>query len=100
MKLSDPWLGERPMPTSPRGLIEDQRRVLSAMRDDGREPSKLLLEDIAAYEWLIAGSDQLITRYFNLKAMMRASNTAPESLAVSRVCRRMGWTPQTLRRNR
>lgn len=51
--LTDPWLGERPMPTTPLELVQDQHRLLCHYRGDGRTPSPELLADIAAYSGIL-----------------------------------------------
>lgn len=40
-----------------RGFIDGQRELLISYRDDGRKLDQNLLDDIAAYEYLLEGED-------------------------------------------
>lgn len=50
--IEDPWPGEREI-TSNLSLIYDQLKLLEKWRDDGRAPSRALLDDIAAYRAIV-----------------------------------------------
>jgi len=72
-------------------LIKNQLDLLIGYRDDGRIPSKKLLDDIDAYRWLLDFEDVevKILEYFKVKRKILET----ESLLVtsSAVCRKIGW---------
>lgn len=67
--ISDPWLGKREIEATALALIRDQHKLLCLYRDDGRIPSKELLEDITAYEAIMQAPDpeEFAKRYFEKK---------------------------------
>ena len=48
------------------GLIESQLVMLNMFKNDGRVPAQKLLDDISAYEWMLADVKR-VTRYFATK---------------------------------
>lgn len=54
--IDDPWLGEREVGDKA-DLIRDQLRLLNKFKNDGRKPTRHLLEDIAVYEFILNSDD-------------------------------------------
>lgn len=73
-----------------KALIEDQLKQLEHYRDDGRIPSKLLLDDIQAYRYIL-NKPERVEQYLSSKTLMRESGSMVLDLQPSQVAKRLGW---------
>jgi len=91
-EITDQWLGTRVIGDKPSDLIKDQLKVLMAMKNDGRVPSKHLLFDIEVYKYILnqKNQDAKAAEYFSMKSKISKQK---EQWAVSKreVCTRLGW---------
>jgi len=91
VEVTDPWLGTRKLGDKS-SLIADQHRLLCAFRDDGRVPSKHLLEDIAVYEFILKSQDpdEFAEKYLQEINRLREER---KSFSVNKieVARSLGW---------
>lgn len=93
--VTDPWLGTRKLGDKA-DLIRDQLRLLHQFRDDGRIPSKHLLEDIAVYEFILKSQDpdEFAERYLTEANRLRDER---RSFGIEKieVARNLGWEINT-----
>lgn len=90
--ITDPFLGTRTIDDSALGLIKDQLRLLISFRDDGRKPSKELLEDIKVYEFIIEHPQAEQKAHDYLEAM-NAERERTKSFGISKmmIAKKLGW---------
>lgn len=92
IEITDPFLGTRTLDDGYLAMIKDQLRLLESFRDDGRVPSKELLEDIKVYEYIIQHpqAEQKATEYADA---MDAERTRTKSFGVSKImiAKKLGW---------
>lgn len=84
--ISDPWLGDRALPTTCLELIRDQHKLLCAMRDDGRALTQELLDDIAAYASILDAPDPELRAKEYQDARIYDGTQRPRHVA-----RKKGW---------
>lgn len=88
--ITDPYLGKRVINDDPLSVLTDQLKVLNAMRDDGRVPSQLLLDDIRVYEYIVHGPDSKLRAeaYFRAIAKNRGMGKTLNKLQIAK---NIGW---------
>lgn len=86
LQISNPRQGTRII-SSPRELIEGQLALLHGYRNDGRVPSRQLLEDIAAYEAILQTSERLA-----IYVRARADGDMRRQRVIAK---ELGWIPNT-----
>ncbi len=90
IEIDDPFLGKRTIGNETVHLIKDQLKLLEHFRDDGRVPSKHLLDDIKVYEFILKGDDpeKLANQYMDEKNRMKKNK---ESINNYEVADSIGW---------
>lgn len=91
--ITDPELGTRSFDSEDHvALIKDQLRLLCSFRDDGRVPSKHLLEDIKVYEYMLEHpqASQKIEDYMKEKDR-RLKAGAPITVNKMEIAKKLGW---------
>lgn len=89
--ITDPWLGTRVLGDRAE-LIKDQLRLLHHFRDDGRKPSKHLLDDIKVYEFILASQDPEVFAENYLREMNRLRDERQTfRIKKMEVAKNLGW---------
>lgn len=94
MTIRDSWLGEREVMPGV-GMIVDQLQLLRVFRDDGREPSQKLLDDIKVYEFILnsAAPEAMAEAYFT-ESMRLSDERKTFAIDKMEVARNLGWVIQ------
>ena len=73
-------------------LIKDQHQVLCAFRDDGRVPTRELIDDIRAYESILMSEDPgaRANQYFE-ERRLEASVEGMMRVRPRHIAKRLGW---------
>lgn len=95
--ITDPEMGRREFSDSKEkslylSLIEDQLKLLCKYRDDGRKPSKHLLQDIAVYEFIINSDDPEKYAESYMIEMDRLRSERGFGVEKIQAARNLGWT--------
>lgn len=92
LEITDPYLGKRDIGPKPSDLIKDQLKLLEHFKNDGRIPSKELLQDIAVYKYILKSDepDKFTDLYLNESQRLRDKRKTI-NIPKLEVANNLGW---------
>lgn len=92
LTIDDPWLGKRKIENGRAALIRDQLNLLNKFKNDGRKPSKELLDDISVYEFILNSQDPDVFAEAYFQEKNRLSGERKTFLiSKAEVAKNLGW---------
>jgi hypothetical protein len=90
--IEDPWLGKRTISNGYVAMIRDQLKLLHKFKNDGRVPSKHLLNDIKVYEYILEHPDaELMAKDYMNKADQVRRETQSLTTDKMQIAKLLGW---------